>query len=160
MLEELIINRLIDCLPKGIFILNIEPLSTIQESMKTASLQPFPAVHVLEREFHISKQIFKGNQAQFSLNKSVWVIIVVKNTYDLNDVKPARFEIEELRSKVMQALSYWNPQMKPFFMPLVWNTEPVEIYYEASLGIMHCPMIIKPSIHYVETYELCQTPAL
>jgi hypothetical protein len=169
MLENIIIERLKLCLPKNIYVLNIEPFSTgstIEKNNAMASaaaLQPIPAVHVLEREFQILNQTSPGlgnnkKCIQLSVTKSVWVIIVVKNAYDLRNSKEARLETEQLRAQVFAGLSYWNPETPPFYTPLIWDTEPVEIYYEASLGIMHCPLIIRPSKPYIETYELWQPP--
>lgn len=169
MLENIIIERLKLCLPRNIYVLNIEPFSTgstIEKSNAMASaaaLQPIPAVHVLEREFQIQNQtspsLKNGKKCiQLSMTKSIWIIIVVKNTYDLRNSKEARNETEQLRTQVFSGLSYWNPETPPFYTPLIWDTEPVEIFYEASLGIMHCPLIIRPSKLYIETYELWQPP--
>lgn len=159
-LEDAIIERLKQCLSKNINILNIEPFSTLSTVEKngamasSAVLQPIPAVHVLERDFKINNQMSHGKCASLTFTKSVWIIIVVKNTYDLKNAKSARYEIEQIRQPVFAALSYWNPEAPPFVTPLIWDVSEVELYYESSIGIAHCPLIIR-SQPYIENYELC-----
>ena len=163
-LENAIIERLKQCLNKNIYILNIEPFSTsstIEQNYamsSAAALQPIPAVHVLERDFKINNQVSSSllhnkKCASVTFTKSVWVIIVVKNTYNLKNAGDARYEIELIRRPVFSALSYWNPETPPFVTPLMWDTSEVEIFYENSIGIAHCPLIIRAR-PFVENYEL------
>lgn len=165
-LEDKIIERLEQCLDKSIYILNIEPFSTsstIEQNYgmsSAAALQPVPAVHVLERDFKINNQVSSSllhnkKCASITFSKSIWIIIVVKNTYNLKNARSARYEIESIRGPVFSALSFWNPEMPPFITPLMWDTtDTVEIYYESSVGIAHCPLIIRAK-PFVENYELC-----
>ena len=155
-LEDLIIDRLKLNMPRNVYVLGTYPMNN-QDTAKL-SLQPTPAVHVFEKSLQIFNDDFLVNQDESTIKikkqKQVWIIIVVKNTYDLkNSPKYGFEELEKLKCRVISILTYWNPQQSPFITPLSWEPTAVESLYEATIGFVYCPMIIETSRPYYETME-------
>ena len=152
MLEELIIKRLIDTLDSTISIYDMQPMSTISDANNASmSLHNTPAVHVFEKSRKILKQVGASTScAMITYQTEIWVVIVVKMTYDNNTT---RLALDEWRRKVMEALTFWNPNVAPFLTRLEWGTEEVQIFHDDISGMQYA-MTIHPKGPFVEAYEL------
>ena len=163
-LEDLIINQLRLNLPENIHILGSIPIDSdtsqagSQNDLIQMSLQPTPAVHIYEKSFAILNDdvLKRQNDKIFNIKKSkqVWIIIIVKNAYELqNSPEYAYKELEKIKCLIQRILTYWNPNELPFTVPLSWNPELIENLYNPGIGYVYCPMILETSRPYYEIME-------
>lgn len=153
-LEDLIIDKLKMNLPTNVYVLGNPPLEP--SNPKGLSLQPTPAVHVFEKSFQVLDDEYflihqQENLIKLKKNKQVWIVVVVKNAYDLQNPEYAFKELERLKCLIQKTLTYWNPKETPFTVPMDWDSAPVENIYETAIGFVFCPMILKTAKPYYET---------
>ncbi|MCK5665565.1 MAG: hypothetical protein KAI17_18890 [Thiotrichaceae bacterium] len=148
MLEGLIIERLQDKLGDNVTVLNAAPSTSGEIS---AALHP--AVHVFEKQTQIVSQVARAKQCTLlTLEKEVWIVLVIKDSYDTAYATGAVLGIDDFRKEIMGILAGWNPDTMPFITVLEWTTDPFEVYYEAD-GIIQLVMAIKPKETYSEKHE-------